>query len=180
MQNFDLIKQKIKTLVKQLTKANYQYYNLSNPDLSDQQYDALLKELINLETRYPQFKLPYSPTLKIGGFLEKKFSTIKHKTPMMSLGNVFNLEELKAFYDRIVKKIPTFSLLTELKIDGVAISLKYQKGILVQALTRGNGIWGEDITKNAQTIKTIPLRLKKDLDLEVRGEIYLSHPAFEK
>ncbi|ABC65438.1 NAD-dependent DNA ligase [Aster yellows witches'-broom phytoplasma AYWB] len=180
MQNCDPIKQKIKSLVKQLNKANYQYYNLSDPDLSDQQYDALIKELINLENHYPQFKLPYSPTLKIGGFVEKKFSTIKHKTPMMSLANVFNIEELKAFYDRIVKKIPTFSLLTELKIDGVAISLKYQKGILVRALTRGNGIWGEDVTKNAQTIKTIPLRLNEDLDLEVRGEIYLSHPDFEK
>jgi DNA ligase (NAD+) len=180
MKNFDLIKQKIKSLVNQINKSNYQYYNLSNPDLSDQQYDALLKKLIHLENQHPQLKLPYSPTLKIGGFVEKKFKKVKHKTPMMSLENVFNLTELKKFYDRIIKKIPIFSLLTELKIDGVAISLKYKKGILIQALTRGNGIWGEDITANSQTIKNIPLRLNEDLDLEVRGEIYLSHPAFEK
>ncbi|MFB0638548.1 NAD-dependent DNA ligase LigA [Candidatus Phytoplasma solani] len=171
---------KIKSLVKLLNEANYQYYNLSNPKINDQQYDALLKELIILETNYPQHRLPYSPTLKIGGFVEKKFKNYHHTIPMMSLDNAFNIEELKNFYDRIVKINPSFSLLTELKIDGVAINLKYKKGILTQALTRGNGILGEDITKNVQTIKTVPLKLSQPIDIEVRGEIYLSYPAFEK
>ncbi|WP_349402178.1 NAD-dependent DNA ligase [Candidatus Phytoplasma solani] len=180
MSNLKLIEQKIKILVKQLLKANYQYYNLSQPKINDQQYDALLKELIALEEKYPQFILPYSPTLKIGGFVEKKFKTFKHQIPMMSLANAFNTQELKNFHNRLSKVSSSFSFFTELKIDGVAVSLKYQKGILTQALTRGNGILGEDILKNIQTIKTIPLKLNQPIDLEVRGEVYLSYTSFEK
>ncbi|MBP5835729.1 NAD-dependent DNA ligase LigA [Candidatus Phytoplasma meliae] len=180
MPHLNNIEQKIKFLIKQINQANYQYYNLSNPEINDQQYDALLKQLITLEQKYPQYQFPYSPTLKIGGFIEKKFKTVKHLTPMMSLANAFNLEELQNFYNRICKIKPTFTLLTELKIDGVAVSLKYEKGILTQALTRGNGILGEDITRNIQTIKTVPLKLNQAIDLEVRGEVYLSYQAFEK
>ncbi|CAM12104.1 NAD-dependent DNA ligase [Candidatus Phytoplasma australiense] len=180
MINLELIEKKIKDLTNQLNEANYEYYVKSNPKLTDQQYDALLKELLVLEKKFPQFTLPYSPTLKIGGFVEKKFSTVKHTSAMMSLANAFNLKELKAFYDRIAKKFSSFSMVSELKIDGVAVSLKYKKGILFQALTRGNGVWGEEITKNVQTIKQVPLKLTQPLDLEVRGEIYLSNSSFQK
>ncbi|MDV3170813.1 MAG: NAD-dependent DNA ligase LigA [Candidatus Phytoplasma stylosanthis] len=174
------IKKKIKKITDQLNQANYDYYYLSKSKLSDNQYDILLKELFFLEKKYPNYKLPYSPTFKVGGFLSSKFDKLEHKIPMLSLDNVFNLEELKKFFNFFDKKNIPFDFITELKIDGVSISLKYEKGILVQALTRGNGIIGELITQNVQTIKDIPLKLTEDLNLEVRGEIFFDHYSFQK
>ncbi|PQP79725.1 DNA ligase (NAD(+)) LigA [Candidatus Phytoplasma phoenicium] len=172
------IKQRIKFLTDTLQKANYEYYQLSQSTLTDQQYDALLRELIILEQKYPHFKLNYSPTFRINGFLSKKFTKITHDTPMLSLNNVFNLSELKNFYKNIVKKFPHCQFITELKIDGVAISLKYEKGQLVQGATRGNGHIGEVITNNIKTIKNIPLKLQQNIDLEVRGEILFDYETF--
>lgn len=172
------IKQRIKFLTDTLQQANYEYYQLSHSTLTDQQYDALLRELIILEQKYPHFKLNYSPTFRINGFLSKKFNKITHDTPMLSLNNVFNLSELKNFYKNILKKIPYCQFITELKIDGVAISLKYEKGQLVQGATRGNGHVGEVITNNIKTIKNIPLKLQQNIDLEVRGEILFDYETF--
>jgi DNA ligase (NAD+) len=174
------IKKKIKSLTDQLNQANYNYYNLSKTDLSDSQYDALLKELSVLEKKYPEYKLSYSPNLKIGGFLSPKFKKAEHIVPMLSLSNVFNFDELKLFCNRLLKINIPFCFIIEPKIDGVAISLKYEKGILVQALTRGNGYFGELITENVRTIKNIPLKIKEEIDLEVRGEILFDHDSFEQ
>ncbi|WP_344676825.1 NAD-dependent DNA ligase LigA [Candidatus Phytoplasma melaleucae] len=176
---FHIAKQ-IKFLTDTLTQANYEYYNLSDPSLTNQQYDALLQELIILEEKYPQYKLSYSPTFKIGGNLNSNFQKAEHYSPMLSLENVFDITKLQKFYDRILKKFHNCNFVTELKIDGVAISIKYKKGVLAQALTRGNGIKGELITDNIKTIKNIPLKIKKPIDLEVRGEIFFDHHNFEK
>ncbi|QTX02654.1 DNA ligase (NAD(+)) [Candidatus Phytoplasma luffae] len=174
------IKKKIEYLTEKLNKANYEYYHLNISKLSDNQYDASLKELFLLEKQYPNYKLPYSPTLKVGGVISSKFDKAKHKIPMLSLDNVFNFKELKEFCDRLFKKNIPFNFITEFKIDGVAISLKYKDGILFQALTRGDGMVGEIITENVKTIKNIPLKLNKKIDLEVRGEIFFDHDSFEK
>ncbi|KND62682.1 NAD-dependent DNA ligase LigA [Candidatus Phytoplasma phoenicium] len=172
------IKQRIKFLTNTLQQANYEYYQLSQTTLTDQQYDSLLKELIMLEQKYPHFKLNYSPTFRVNGFLSKKFTKIIHDTPMLSLNNVFDFSELKNFYKNILKKFPHCQFITEFKIDGVAISLKYEKGTLIQGATRGNGYIGEVITNNIKTIKNIPLKLQQDIDLEVRGEIFFNYAAF--
>ncbi|MBP3059211.1 NAD-dependent DNA ligase LigA [Texas Phoenix palm phytoplasma] len=174
------IKKKIKFLTEKLNEANYEYYHLNQTSLTDEKYDSLLRELIILEKKYPQYKLQNSPTSKIGGFISYKFKKIFHEKPMLSLDNVFDKKELKEFFKRISKKIVNFKFITELKIDGVAISLKYEKGILVYAATRGNGIEGELITDNIKTIKDIPLKLNQPIDLLVRGEIFFDHENFEK
>jgi DNA ligase (NAD+) len=171
---------KIKFLTDVINKANYDYYNLNISELTDQQYDASLQELISLEKKYPEYRLKYSPTFKIGGVVNSKFKKIVHEVPMLSLENVFDIEELKLFYNRICKKTSHFNFITELKIDGVAINLKYEKGILIQATTRGNGQVGESVIDNIKTIKNIPLKLNKDIDLEVRGEIFFKHDNFQK
>ncbi|MFR0367990.1 NAD-dependent DNA ligase LigA [Candidatus Phytoplasma palmae] len=175
------IKQKIKFLTEKLNKANYEYYQLNKTTLTDQKYDSLLKELIILENKYPHYKFKNSPTLKVGGFVNYKFKKILHEEPMLSLDNVFDEKGLKDFYKRISKKIVNnFEFITELKIDGVAISLKYEKGILIYATTRGNGTEGELITDNIKTIKDIPLKLNQPIDLLVRGEIFFDKNNFEK
>ncbi|CCV63708.1 DNA ligase (NAD+) [Alteracholeplasma palmae J233] len=174
------IKQKINELTEKINQANYQYHTLDNPTISDQQYDAYMKELLSLEERYPEFKQKNSPSEKIGGFVLDEFKKVEHKVPMMSLSNVFNTDEVSNFYERIRKETQSFTLTTELKIDGLACNLKYEKGELVLASTRGNGIVGEDITHNVKTIKSVPLKLTEEIDIEVRGEIYLPHANFEK
>ncbi|KAB8122041.1 NAD-dependent DNA ligase LigA ['Cynodon dactylon' phytoplasma] len=173
------IEKKIKEITDILEKANYDYYNLNKSELEDKQYDALLQELINLEKKYPQYKLPYSPTFKVGGYLNTKFEKIKHSKPMLSLENVFDLTQLKSFYDKINKKNKS-NFISELKIDGIAINIKYIKGILYQAITRGNGYFGELITNNIKTIKDIPLKINKEINLEVRGEIFFKFDNFKK
>jgi DNA ligase (NAD+) len=174
------IKNKIKTITEEINKANFEYYQLNNSYIKDETYDALFKELVKLEKEYPQYKLSNSPTLKVGGFLSNKFQKIKHDRPMLSLENVFNFQELKKFYDRIQKKEKKFTMITELKIDGVAISLKYREGFLFQALTRGDGYTGELVTHNIKSIKDIPLKIEKKINLEVRGEIFFDFDSFEE
>ncbi|KXT29364.1 DNA ligase, NAD-dependent [Candidatus Phytoplasma oryzae] len=174
------IKKKIKKITKIIQKANFDYFQLNQSKITDEQYDNLLKELIILEQKYPEYKLSNSPTSKVGGFLSHKFKKVKHDIPMLSLGNVFDFQELKKFYDRIIKKHNNVTFITELKIDGIAISLKYKKGILYQAITRGNGYYGELITNNVKNIKDIPLKIKEEIDLEVRGEIFFHFNDFEK
>lgn len=174
------IKERIDYLVDIINEANYNYHVLDNPTITDQEYDKYLRELYTLEEKYPEYTRDDSPTKKIGGEVIDSFKKVTHEKPMMSLSNVFNEDEIRAFDERIRKEGITPEYVCELKIDGLSVSLKYQKGILVSAATRGDGITGEDITHNAKTIKTIPLKLKEPIDIEVRGEIYMSKKVLEE
>ncbi len=171
---------RIKELTDIINQANYDYHTLDNPTITDFQYDKYLKELIDLEEKYPTFKLPNSPTEKIGGIVLDRFDKVIHQTPMMSLSNVFNFDELRAFDKRVKQIVSDFSYVSELKIDGLAVNLKYVNGQFVQAATRGNGTVGEDITENVKTIKSLPLSLTEPIDIEVRGEIFMPHKSFNK
>lgn len=172
------IKAKIDLLIDKINKANYEYHTLDNPTISDYEYDMLLKELIELEEQYPEYKRIDSPSLKIGGKVLDSFNKVTHATPMMSLANVFDFGELIKFDERIKKEVDNYTYLTELKIDGLAVSLKYENGIFVQAATRGDGIVGEDVTENVKTIKSLPLKLNHDINIEVRGEIFMPYKSF--
>lgn len=163
-----------------LNKANYDYHTLDKPTISDYDYDKYLKELNELESLYPEFLFETSPSQKVGGEVLKEFSKVTHKYPMISLADVFNLDELDNFISKIEFKGHDFELIAELKIDGLAINLEYEKGIFKQALTRGNGKVGEDVTNNIKTIKSIPLKLNKEIDVLVRGEIYMPNKSFIK
>ena len=174
------VKQRIDYLVDIINEANYNYHVLDNPTITDQEYDKYLRELYTLEEKYPDLVREDSPTQKIGGEVIDDFKKITHDKPMMSLSNVFNEEEVRVFDERIKKEgiIPEY--VCELKIDGLSVSLKYKNGKFVSAATRGDGITGEDITHNAKTIKTIPLKLKENIDIEVRGEIYMSKKTLDE
>jgi DNA ligase (NAD+) len=145
-------KNRILKLIEQINQANYDYHTLDQPKMSDQTYDQLLKELIELEEAYPEYRYEDSPTQKIGGVILSSFEKVKHQTPMMSLSNVFDENELRNFDDRIKKAVSNYSYVTELKIDGLAVSLLYDKGVFVRASTRGNGLIGEDVSQNVKTI----------------------------
>ncbi len=173
------IKSKIEHLRHQIEEANIAYHTLDQPVISDYTYDVMLKELIQLETDYPEYADPTSPTQKIGGYTLDKFEKVTHTVPMMSLSNIFNQEELNKFIERI-ETMTTTRYVAELKIDGLAVSLTYVDGIFTKAATRGNGLIGEDISHNVKTIKSLPLKLKEPLTIEVRGEIFMPHKSFEK
>ncbi len=173
-------KERIQELVEILNKANYEYFVLDNPVITDQEYDKYLRELINLEEKHPEYVLPDSPTKRVGGEVLDKFAKITHKIPMLSLGNVFNEDEVREFDARIKKMGINPEYVCELKIDGLSVSLIYEKGILKSGATRGDGTIGEDITHNVKTIKVIPLKLKEPVDIEVRGEIYMDKKTLEK
>lgn len=174
------IKGRIKELIEIIDKCNYEYYTLDNPSLTDQEYDRYMQELISLEEKYPEYKEKYSPTTRVGGKVLDKFNKVTHQIPMLSLGNVFNEEEILRFDERVRKEAPEVEYVCELKIDGLAVSLTYENGILTRGATRGDGITGEDITENVKTVKDVPLRLKKNVSIEVRGEIYMSKSSFNK
>ena len=169
------IKNRIKELCEILNKANYEYYNLDNPTITDQEYDKYLRELINLEEKYPDLVDPNSPTKRVGGNAIDKFIKVTHKIPMISLSN----EEINEFTSRIKNAGFNPEYVCELKIDGLSVSLHYEHGKLIYAATRGDGVVGEDITHNVKTIKTVPLDLKRDIDIEVRGEIYMNKATLE-
>lgn len=183
--------QRIEFLSTQIDTHNYNYYVLSNPTISDYEFDLLLKELIDLEKRFPEFALPESPTHRVGGDLVKNFKTVTHRYPMLSLGNTYSEEELKDFDERVRKVLgdgsagltTSFEYVCELKFDGVAIGLTYVDGKLTQAVTRGDGVKGDDVTANVKTIKSIPLKLKGNdypKEFEIRGEIVLPRAAFDR
>ena len=174
------IKKRIEELTGILKKANYEYYNLDNPTITDQEYDKYLRELINLEEKYPEYADANSPTKRVGGEAIDSFRKVQHKIPMISLANVFNEEEIREFTGRIKNAGFKPEYVCELKIDGLSVSLHYEHGKLVYAATRGDGVTGEDITHNVVTIKTVPLDLKRDIDIEVRGEIYMNKATLEK
>jgi len=170
----NVIKSRIEELTKILNEANYNYYILDNPTITDQEFDKYLRELIELEMEYPDLKMSDSPTVRVGETVIEGFDKVTHTIPMLSISDVFNEEEIIEFDNRIKKEGYTPEYVCELKIDGLSVSLHYEKGRLVRAATRGNGVVGDDITNNVKTIKTIPLTLKEPVDIEVRGEIYMS------
>lgn len=167
-------------LVELITKANYEYHILDNPEtLTDAEYDNYLRELYKIEGEHPDWVREDSPTQKIGGIVLDKFEKVTHNIPMMSLADVFNEDEIYEFDNRIRKEGINPKYVCELKIDGLSVSLKYKNGLLVSGATRGDGVVGEDITHNVKTIKQVPLKLNKPIDIEVRGEIYMSKKTLE-
>lgn len=167
-------------LIEIINKASYEYYVLDNPTITDQEYDDYYNELVNIENKYPEIKRVDSPTNRVGGEVLEKFEKVSHQKPMLSFDDIFNEDEIVLFDERIRKVVsnPTYTL--EPKMDGLSGSLIYEKGILVRGATRGDGVVGENITNNVKTIKSIPLKLTKPIDIEVRGEIYMSKASFEK
>jgi DNA ligase (NAD+) len=177
------VQDRIVFLRSELQQHNHNYYVLDNPSISDFEFDILLNELIELEKQHPEFYDANSPTQRVGGDLIKSFNTVAHQYRMLSLGNTYSSDELLGFDKRITKLVETeIEYVCELKYDGVSISLKYENGELVQALTRGNGTHGDDVTVNVKTINSIPLKLKGDYPskFEIRGEIFLPHQGFEQ
>ena len=174
------IKERVDELTRILNDANYNYYVKDDPTITDQEYDKYLRELEELEQKYPEYSYPDSPTKRVGGEVIDSFKKVTHVIPMMSLSDVFSEDEVVRFDERIKKEGLTPKYVCELKIDGLSVSLLYQKGKLVRAATRGDGVVGEDITHNVKTIKSVPLTLNKEIDIEVRGEIYMSKKSLEK
>ena len=168
------MKERYDELVEIINKANYEYHVLDNPTITDQEFDKYLRELIDLEKEHPEYERDDSPTKRIGGEVIDGFKKIIHDKPMLSLSNVFNEAEIIEFDNKISKEGFHPNYVCELKIDGLSVSLKYKNGVFVSAATRGDGVVGEDITHNVKTIKSIPLKLNKDIDIEVRGEIFMS------
>lgn len=167
-------------LIKIINEADYNYHTLDKPTITDQEYDSYLRELYNIEENYPEIVRSDSPSHRAGGKVLDEFQKITHTIPMLSLSNVFNEEEIRLFDERIRKEGINPKYVAELKIDGLSVSLNYKNGKLVSAATRGDGIVGEDITNNVKTIKTVPLTINQNIDIEVRGEIYISKKRFEE
>jgi DNA ligase (NAD+) len=178
------VKDTMDTLVKELNQHTYNYYVLAMPTIADYAFDKKLEELARLEKEYPEFADPDSPTLRVGGDITKNFITVKHKWPMLSLGNTYNEQDLRDFDERIKKSIGTqFEYVCELKFDGLSISLTYENNKLQRAVTRGDGTKGDDVTANVKTMNNIPHHLKTAAApglFEVRGEIFMHRAAFER
>ncbi len=176
--------QQIETLRKELHDHNYRYYVLSQPSISDYEFDMKLKELQKLEAAHPEFYDPSSPTQRVGSDLTKEFERVAHRYPMLSLGNTYSESEVADFFNRAAKLIDEpFEIVCELKFDGVSISLIYEDGVLVRAVTRGDGVMGDDVTANVKTIRAIPLRLQGNdypASFEIRGEILLPWESFDR
>ena len=189
--SFPSVKERIEQLSKEIEHHNYNYYALGNSTISDFEFDMLLEELIRLEKQNPELASPYSPTQRVGGQITKEFKSVTHKYAMQSLANSYSKDDLKDFDDRVKKGLGITSTdlfstdveyVCELKFDGLSISLTYEHGKLIQAVTRGDGLQGDDVTTNVKTIRSIPLNLKEDfIDyFEIRGEIFLPRKAFDE
>ncbi|MGN8844944.1 NAD-dependent DNA ligase LigA [Niallia sp. HCP3S3_B10] len=175
-----LAEKRVKELHNLLNQYGYEYYVLDNPSVPDAEYDALLNELIRLEEQFPSLRTNDSPSQRIGGEILDMFSKVQHQKPMLSLGNAFNEADLRDFDRKVRAAIgEDFSYVCELKIDGLAVSLRYENGLFEQGATRGDGTTGEDITANLKTIRSIPLRLNQPVSLEVRGEAFMPKKSFE-
>ncbi|MTI54485.1 NAD-dependent DNA ligase LigA [Geosporobacter ferrireducens] len=176
---FKEAKEKAADLKEQLEYHNYRYYVLDAPEISDYAYDQMMQQLIALEEQFPGLATPDSPTQRVGGEALSEFQQVVHSVPMLSLDNSYSHEELKEFDKRIRKTIQEeIEYVVEYKIDGLSIALRYEDGRFVQGATRGDGYIGEDVTQNLRTIKSIPLKLKEEIDLEVRGEVYIARDKF--
>lgn len=172
------MKERMDELIDYINKASYEYYVLDNPTITDQEYDDYYNELLSIEEKYPELKREDSPTNRVGGAVLDKFEKVNHDHPMLSFDDIFNEEEIILFDERIKKVVSTAHYTLEPKMDGLSGSLIYKNGVLVRGATRGDGVTGEDITTNIKTIKSVPLRLTEDIDIEVRGEIYMSKKSF--
>ena len=175
-----MVEKRYEELIAIINEADYNYHTLDKPTITDQEYDKYMRELYDIEAAHPELARSDSPTQRAGGQILDDFKKVTHKIPMLSLSNVFNESEIVNFDSRIKKEGIDPKYVCELKIDGLSVSLQYEKGKLVKAATRGDGIVGEDITNNVKTIKTVPLTLKKPIDIEVRGEIYMSKEVFNQ
>jgi len=176
----NMTKERMKELIEIINEADYNYHTLDNPTITDQEYDKYLRELIEIEELHPDWIEEDSPTQHAGGKIIEGFEKVNHKIRMMSLSDVFSESEVVAFDERIKKENINPKYVCELKIDGLSVSLLYEKGKLVRAATRGDGTTGEDITHNVKTIKTVPLKLKEEIDIEVRGEIFMNKKTLEE
>ncbi|GGD41253.1 DNA ligase [Emticicia aquatilis] len=179
--------ERISELTEKLNYYNQRYYMDSVSEISDQEFDMLLKELESLENQYPDLKLPESPTHRVGGTITKNFASVEHRYPMLSLANTYNEQELIDFDERVRKGLngETYEYICELKFDGISLSMTYENGVFVRGVTRGDGVRGDDITNNVKTIKTLPLKIKTPLAgatgaFEIRGEGFLPYSSFEK
>ena len=179
-----VVKDKIKALREALEQHNYNYYVLSAPTISDREFDEMMKELQVLEEAHPEYADPHSPTQRVGSDLSTEFEQVVHKYPMLSLGNTYSEDEVKDFYERIARDLnEPFEIVAELKYDGTSISLTYEDGRLVRAVTRGDGTRGDDVTANVKTIRSVPLKLMGDrypATFEIRGEILLPWAEFDR
>lgn len=175
-----MIEKRINELIEIINRASYEYYTLDRPTITDQEYDDYYHELEKLEAKYPEFVKDNSPTKRVGGKVIDSFQKVTHTVPMMSLGDIFSEYEIREFDERIKKTIPNPTYVCELKIDGLSVSLVYDNGKLIRAATRGDGVTGEDITHNVETIKSVPLTIDFKEYLEVRGEIYMPKKSFTK
>ena len=179
-----VVKDKIKALREALEQHNYNYYVLSAPTISDREFDEMMKELQVLEESHPEYADPHSPTQRVGSDLSKEFEQVVHKYPMLSLGNTYSEDEVEDFYERIARDLnEPFEIVAELKYDGTSISLTYEDGRLVRAVTRGDGTRGDDVTANVKTIRSVPLKLMGDrypATFEIRGEILLPWAEFDR
>lgn len=192
MENFDQIKKKVEEITHILEKANFDYYVLQSPTLTDQEYDKNFKELKEIEENYPEFDYPESPTKKVGGAVENSFAPVTHAKPLLSIGNAFETEDIDKFCNNASKDLnldTEVEYSVEPKFDGLALSIVYKDGVLTQAATRGDGFTGEDVTENVKTIKDIPWNIKSYFEkqgipvpprLEVRGEVFMTHKVFEE
>ena len=177
------MKTQLENLRRELEQHNYNYYVLSQPTISDFEFDVKLKELQDLEAAYPEFFDPNSPTQRVGSDIASGFDQLAHVYPMLSLGNTYSEAEVQDFYERVRKALnEAFELVCELKYDGTSISLTYENGLLVRAVTRGDGEKGDDVTVNVKTIRSIPLRLRGNFPdrFEIRGEILMPWAVFDE
>lgn len=178
------VKEQIEALRSELEQHNYNYYVLSAPTISDQEFDKKMKELQDLEAAHPEYYDPDSPTQRVGSDLSKEFEQVQHRYPMLSLGNTYSEEDVRDFYERTARSLnEPFEIVAELKYDGTSISLWYEKGRLVRAVTRGDGTKGDDVTANVKTIRSVPLRLRGNdypEEVEIRGEVLLPWAEFDR
>ncbi len=174
--------EEVEKLRDEIEYHNYRYYVLADPVITDEEYDKLMKRLIDLEKKYPQLVVPDSPSQRVGGKVLDGFRKVKHSRPMLSLDNTYDESEILAFDERVKRLLETSEVeyVAELKIDGISIALRYESGKFRMGITRGDGIEGEDVSENVRLVRTIPLRLRKKVDVEVRGEIYMPVDEFKR
>lgn len=174
------VKSRIEYLTDLLNYHSVKYYTEDSPEISDYEYDMLMRELKQLESEHPQYILEHSPTKRVGDAVLSQFEEVSHKIPLKSLQDVFSFSELEEFDERVRKSVDNPEYAVELKIDGLSVALEYKEGILIRAATRGNGETGEDVTQNIKTISSVPLKLLRPVDITVRGEVFMPRSSFEK
>ena len=170
----------IKELEEQINYHSRLYYELDSPIIQDEEYDALFARLVSLEKEYPQFASPNSPTKRVGGKVSEKFEKVRHTVPMDSFGDIFSEEEICDFVNKIKSEYPDADFTVEKKFDGLSVSLEYENGLFVRGLTRGDGVFGEDVSENIKTVRSVPLKLNGDATVLVRGEVYMPRRVFAK